>query len=103
MHATRPGPAPVLLLLALSCAGAPTARSPAPEDHWSRLERPGWQLDWHDEFDGPALDRTRWTFDQGGLFRNAEMQFYTDRPANVRTEGGHLIIEARREDFYGSD
>ncbi len=89
--------------LALSCAGLPAAAPPSTEDRCSRLERPGWELAWHDEFDGPGIDRTRWAFDQGGLWNNAELQFYTDRPANARIEGGRLILEARREDYFGND
>ncbi len=89
---------------ALPPAGAPTPTAPAAaEDRWSRLERPGWELAWHDEFDGTAIDRTRWAFDQGGLWSNGELQFYTDRPANARVEGGQLVLEARREDYFGND
>ncbi len=53
---------------------------------------------WSDEFDGPALDPTKWVLETGGHgWGNAELQFYTDRAENARIEDGHLIIEARRE------
>ncbi len=90
--------------LALSCAALPPAAAPAPApDRWTQLDRPGWELAWHDEFDGTAVDRTRWAFDQGGLWNNGELQFYTDRPENVRIEGGWLVLEARREEYFGND
>ena len=38
----------------------------------------------------------------GGGWGNNEAQYYTDRPKNVRVENGRLIIEALKEDFYGS-
>ena len=57
-------------------------------------------LVWSDEFDGPALDSTKWVREIGGHgWGNAELQFYTDRSDNARVEGGHLVIEAKRETF----
>ena len=59
---------------------------------------PGWNLVWHDEFDGNTLDPSNWTYDiGGGGWGNGEAEYYTDRPENVRVENGMLIIEARRE------
>jgi beta-glucanase (GH16 family) len=61
---------------------------------------PAWQLVWKDEFDGAKLDYTKWGVEEnahgGG---NGEQQFFVDRPENVRVEDGHLVIEARKEDF----
>ena len=58
----------------------------------------GWELIWHDEFDGEALNRSDWTFDLGGGgWGNGEAQLYTDHPENVRLENGLLVIEARKE------
>ena len=68
---------------------------PSPPPEW---ERPGWEIVWHDEFDGTELDRENWTFDIGGNgWGNQEWQAYTDRPENVRLEEGMLVIEAREE------
>ncbi|AWL05240.1 family 16 glycosylhydrolase [Massilia oculi] len=65
---------------------------------------PGWTLEWSDEFDGAALDLGKWLPETGGHgWGNNEMQFYTDRPENVRVEGGHLVIEARKESHEGKD
>lgn len=34
---------------------------------------------------------------------NNELQFYTDRPENVKVENGFLLISARQESFSGAD
>lgn len=67
-----------------------------------------WTLVWQDEFDGEELDRSKWTFDltngeSVGLpgWGNNELQYYTDRPENVRVEDGQLIITAREEEMEG--
>ncbi|HEX2991078.1 MAG TPA: glycoside hydrolase family 16 protein [Anaerolineales bacterium] len=77
---------------------APTPSStpePSPTPVW---ERTGWEIVWHDEFDGTELSRENWTFDIGGNgWGNQEWQAYTDRPENVRLENGMLVIEAREE------
>jgi beta-glucanase (GH16 family) len=61
-------------------------------------------LVWADEFDRPGPpDPARWSFDTSrnklGWYNN-ELQYYAaDRPANVRVEGGRLVIEARDNDL----
>jgi beta-glucanase (GH16 family) len=63
---------------------------------------PAQTLVWHDEFDGPAVDATKWVPDTGGGgWGNAELEFYTRPPANARIEGGNLVIEARRDSVGG--
>ena len=65
---------------------------------------PGWTLVWHDEFDGPEIDRANWTFDSGGHgWGNNEMEYHTDRSENARIEDGQLVIEARAETFGNRD
>ncbi len=62
---------------------------------------------WQDDFDLPTVNTDSWTYDFGdGSQRapgfgwgNAELEYYTSRPDNVRVENGSLIIEARRENF----
>lgn len=62
---------------------------------------PGPVLVWSDEFDEPALDLSKWSFDtsrnrQG--WHNNEQQYYSAAgPENLRVENGVLIIEARRD------
>jgi beta-glucanase (GH16 family) len=79
----------------------PTPIPPTPTPEWNR---PGWNLVWQDEFNGPEIDRAKWTFDSGGHgWGNNERQFYTNRPENARIEAGRLVIEARQEKYRGSD
>jgi beta-glucanase (GH16 family) len=65
---------------------------------------PHWQLVWSDEFNGTALDRTKWAPERscwgGG---NNERQCYTDRGANIQVSGGQLHLIARKERFRGPD
>jgi beta-glucanase (GH16 family) len=74
-----------------SCGGTTTTPAPA-----------GWTLAWQDEFNGTALDTSKWNIevngDGGG---NNELQYYTARPENVRVTGGNLVIEARKEAYGG--
>lgn len=68
----------------------------------------GWSLVWHDEFDRDgAPDATKWNYDVGtghNGWGNRELQYYTrERAENSRVENGHLIIEAHREKFEGSE
>jgi len=87
----------ILLLLIAAMLLPACAPQPAPAAEWD-LE--GWTLVWQDEFDGPEIDRTKWTFDIGGHgWGNNEWQTYTERPENARIEDGMLVIEAREEQF----
>ncbi len=89
----------VVVAAAATCGGqqvgtAPAAPSPAQASA-------GWTLVFSDEFDRPgAPDGSKWGYELGYI-RNKEAQFYTARPENARVEGGHLVIEARREDHQG--
>jgi len=67
-------------------------------------EAAGWRLVWSDEFDGGALDESKWSYEvQGPGWVNHELQAYTyRRRENARVEGGHLVLEARR-DFVGGE
>ncbi|MYD22714.1 MAG: glycoside hydrolase family 16 protein [Holophagales bacterium] len=63
----------------------------------------GWELVWSDEFDGTALDASRWNIQTGdgtaeGIpgWGNNELQSY--QAANISVSDGVLIITAREED-----
>jgi uncharacterized protein (TIGR03437 family) len=59
-------------------------------------------LSWQDEFDGPALDLSKWTHDVGGHgWGNNELQYYTSRADNAYIENGMLVIKAIRETYTG--
>jgi len=76
--------------------------SPAPlgDDH--HPENKGWVQVWSDEFEGSALDRTKWEVEEscwgGG---NEERQCYTDRPKNVEVANGLLRLKAYPEIYRG--
>lgn len=61
-----------------------------------------WRQVWSDEFDGTALDTSKWQFevncDGGG---NAELQCYTAREQNAKVANGRLTITARPENYNG--
>lgn len=62
----------------------------------------GWQLVWDDEFDGDAVDTSKWEFATdcwgGG---NSESECYTDRTVNAFVSDGKLVIQALKESFTG--
>ncbi len=68
-------------------------------------------LVWSDEFDTDgAPDPNNWNYEIGdgsaqGIpgWGNNELQYYTDRPENVKVENGVLVITARQESFQGSN
>lgn len=62
----------------------------------------GWVLVWNEEFDGPAIDPSVWGHEIG-FIRNNELQYYTERSENARSEGGNLVIEARQDDWNGNE
>lgn len=65
----------------------------------------GWKLVWSDEFNATELDETKWTYEvQRPHWVNDELQGYTDRrKENVRLEDGHLVLEARKDNFNGQE
>jgi beta-glucanase (GH16 family) len=95
--------APAVLLVA-AIAGQRDSTPTSPPQPTGADSPPPYRLVWSDEFerDG-APDDTRWNYDVGGHgWGNDELQFYTaDRRENARVEGGHLVIEARREPWHG--
>ena len=94
--------AALLCACAAASAGAQTAAPDPANDNRPLTQPPGWVLDWHDEFDGPVLDRGKWRIETGNPQNgNHESQVYTGRPENLRIDGGMLIIEARREKTDG--
>lgn len=59
-----------------------------------------WKLVWSDEFDGKSLDYSKWEAEVNAFGGgNQELQIYTDRKENLRVEAGHLVIEARKDNY----
>jgi beta-glucanase (GH16 family) len=80
----------------------PTAATPTPTPSPSGSG----QLIFEDNFDGPSgssPNSSKWTADNTGFRDNTnEMQYYTNRPANVDLDGsGYLRIRAQRESYGG--
>lgn len=59
----------------------------------------GYRLVWSDEFNSGTVLSNTWTYDVGApllggtVWGNAEQQFYTSDPSNVRIENGALLIQ----------
>ncbi|MGN6603837.1 MAG: family 16 glycosylhydrolase [Ginsengibacter sp.] len=60
----------------------------------------GMSLIWNDEFNGSAVNNDNWNFETGGGgWGNNELENYTNSTKNAFiTNGGYLVIEARKED-----
>lgn len=92
----------VCLAAGLFSCGKQTA-NPDPEKSvpW---EVAGWQLVWHDEFNGQSIDLSKWEHEvnaQGG--GNNELQYYTARPENSFVRDGTLVIRALQENYTGPE
>lgn len=67
----------------------------------------GYHLEWSDEFNGPNISSSNWSFEVGDGcpnncgWGNSELEWYTDRPQNSFITDGKLVIEARRENMGG--
>ena len=76
---------------------------PVEQGYTTPLHYDGWDLVWHDEFEGNAVNSNYWSFEVGDGcphlcgWGNNEWQYY--RAQNAWVEGGVLTIEARRENF----
>lgn len=81
----------VLIIGAVAFIGCSKSKDVKPKEY---------QLVWSDEFDGSALDLTKWNYSTGSGFGNQEKQYCTEnRQENVRVEGGNLIITALKEAY----
>ncbi|MGV3539639.1 MAG: family 16 glycosylhydrolase, partial [Rufibacter sp.] len=64
--------------------------------------KPFRELVWSDEFNGQGTpDPKNWTFDLGSKnngWGNQELQFYTNKPENVRQQDGVLVIDAIKKE-----
>ena len=62
-----------------------------------------WKLIWSDEFDGPSINASNWTFETGNNngWGNNELEYYTNRPENAKIVNGELVITALQESYGG--
>ena len=92
----------ILLLASATVTLAVCGPNAAPPTESTPPPPPDWRLVWHDEFDGPAVDLTKWVWETGGGgWGNNELEFYTARPENAHIDNGNLVIEARQEAYGG--
>lgn len=61
----------------------------------------GWHLLWSDEFDGPAVDRTKWEIEDAALVKNNERQYYA--PDDVYIKNGALVLRSRKRAMGGRE
>jgi len=73
-----------IILLGAICAGCLCAEPPA-----------GYKLTWADEFDGSALDMSKW------VYRTDSKHWSTQRPENVVIEKGSLFLVLKKEQAGG--
>ena len=92
-----------MLFLAACSKGGNSEMPSGPKEYVDKPDRSdeGWLLVGSDEFDGEALDETKWDYmyGNGGEYGNSgwgnnEQQFYLAEEENVRVEDGNLIITA---------
>ncbi|HSU80627.1 MAG TPA: family 16 glycosylhydrolase, partial [Candidatus Angelobacter sp.] len=70
----------------------------------NQVQKDNWDVVWEDNFSGNTIDSSKWNFVQGGGgYGNNELEDYTNRPQNARVEDGHLVIQAQKENYQGSD
>ena len=62
-------------------------------------ELKGWYLIWHDEFDGEALDESKWVVEDAALVKNKELQYYS--PDEVYVHDGLLTLRSQKRDMGG--
>lgn len=90
----------------LPTATATTPPTPSPTPAPTATPEPTWELVWQDEFDGTALDDSKWSLEVNGRGGgNNELQYYTDQPENAFVEDGHLVIQALKPEkkYVGRD
>ena len=89
----------LIALAALALPAAATAQSLTATNYKVDEAMPlpaGATLAWSDEFDGNALDPSKWDYDgsrNASGWYNGELQYYGRRPENVRVGNGQLVIE----------
>lgn len=82
-----------------SVSGKSSSSVSSSSESGSEFSYEGWTLVWSDEFSGPQIDGSVWSFEKGYL-RNNELQNYTDSPNNAYIENGMLIIKTIKEPSF---
>lgn len=64
-----------------------------------------WELVWNDEFNGPAIDASKWTVQDTGLVYNNELQYYSPDNTRITKDENRSVlqIEAKKGQKNGKD
>ena len=81
-----------ILILFITCQEPKSSEKQPVVNEW---DKEGWALVWNDEFDGPALNLEKWSFEIGGHgWGNNELQYYSDEDSTAFIQDGKLVIRA---------
>jgi len=95
----KSAPTPILM------TPTPVAPTPAAVNSEARDYAQYTELMWSDEFDGVAVDPTKWGYDLGSNngWGNNELEYYTNSTENASLSGGNLVIQAKKQAQGGRD
>ena len=81
-----------ILILFITCQEPKSSEKQPVVNEW---DKEGWTLVWNDEFDGPALNLEKWSFEIGCHgWGNNELQYYSDDDSTAFIQDGKLVIRA---------
>ena len=81
-----------ILILFITCQEPKSSEKQPVVNEW---DKEGWALVWNDEFDGPALNLEKWSFEIGGHgWGNNELLYYSDEDSTAFIQDGKLVIRA---------
>jgi len=81
-----------ILILFITCQEPKSSEKQPVVNEW---DKEGWTLVWNDEFDGPALNLEKWSYEIGGHgWGNNELQYYSDDDSTAFIQDGKLVIRA---------
>ena len=80
------------MILFITCQEPKSSEKQPVVNEW---DKEGWTLVWNDEFDGPALNLEKWSYEIGGHgWGNNELQYYSDDDSTAFIQDGKLVIRA---------
>ena len=81
-----------ILILFITCQEPKSSEKQPVVNEW---DKEGRALVWNDEFDGPALNLEKWSYEIGGHgWGNNELQYYSDDDSTAFIQDGKLVIRA---------
>ena len=81
-----------ILILFITCQEPKSSEKQPVVNEW---DKEGWALVWNDEFDGPALNLEKWSYEIGGHgWGNNELQYHSDDDSTAFIRDGKLVLRA---------